>query len=192
MGMCVIDSTVGRVPAGLKDSKLLIEKRRVELAPIARSWALHSSVGLASNEEIDSLGLTAALGLAGLRAALGLREQGVQLLGSVVILDGKFDWLTPALGRHAHGPQELGVVTRIKADLDCASVSAASVLAKVHRDDIMIQRSDDHPPYGWRANKGYGSRSHYAAISEFGATDFHRHTWLKDPAKPAEAEQLAG
>ena len=70
------------------------------------------------------------------------------------------------------------VVTRIKADRDCASVSAASVVAKVHRDSLMIDRHDTHPVYGWRSNKGYASRSHYAAIDEHGPCDWHRRTWL--------------
>lgn len=184
VGLCAIDASVRSAPAGLKDSKLLPSRRREELEPAARSWARFCSVGLASNEEIDRLGLTRALGIAGVRALAGLREQGMPVLGSVVLLDGKHDWLSLALGRATHGPHPLGVVTRIKADVDCASVSAASVLAKVHRDRLMIEHDQAEPRYGWRSNKGYGSAAHYAALAQHGPTDFHRRTWLSPSGEP--------
>jgi ribonuclease HII len=93
------------------------------------------------------------------------------------VLDGNWDWLTPGLV--AVGVAVLPrVVTRIKADRDCATVSAASVLAKVHRDALMIERHEHHPVYGWRSNKGYASRDHYAAIRTHGPCDWHRTTWL--------------
>ena len=90
-----------------------------------------------------------------------------------MLLDGSFDWLTPALGR-GRPP----VVTRIKADRDCASVAAASVIAKVHRDGHMIRRARRVPGYNWARNKGYGSPEHLEAIARLGVTDDHRRTWL--------------
>jgi len=70
------------------------------------------------------------------------------------------------------------VQTRVKADRDCASVAAASVIAKVHRDRIMRELDAVHPGYGWSGNKGYGSTEHFAAIAALGASDYHRRTWL--------------
>lgn len=176
VGMCVVSSRMPKIPDGLRDSKLLSERRREQLAPLAEGWGLHSAVGLASPEEVDRLGITACLGMAGARALASLRAAGVPLAESTVILDGHFDWLSPALGG------EVSVVTRVKADRDCASVSAASVIAKVHRDTLMIEHDERIPGYGWRGNKGYGSAAHYAAITELGPSELHRHTWLKPPS----------
>lgn len=172
VGLCVVDVTVGAMPVGLRDSKLLSEKRRELLAPLAASWALFSAVGLATAGEVDELGITAALGLAGKRALVSLHEAGARISESVIVLDGSHDWLTPALRN------PLPLTTRVKADRDCASVAAASVVAKVHRDRLMIDANVATPGYGWASNKGYGSAAHFAAIDELGATDFHRRTWL--------------
>jgi len=172
VGLCVVDATVGPVPIGLKDSKLLSEKRREAIAPLAAQWVLFSAVGTASAQEIDGVGIIAALGLAGKRALVMLHEQGAAIRDGAVLLDGSHDWLTSALA------SPLRVITRVKADRDCASVAAASVIAKVHRDRLMIQAGAAQPGYGWSGNKGYGSAGHFAAIAQLGATEFHRHTWL--------------
>jgi len=172
VGMCVVDSTVGPIPAGLRDSKLLTEKRRESLVPLAAAWVLHCAVGLASADEIDRLGIIACLGLAAKRALAILHESGAHVSESVVLLDGSHNWLTPAL------TSPLSVRTRVKADRDCASVAAASVVAKVHRDQIMIARHELSPGYGWASNKGYGSVDHYRAIDALGPSDIHRLTWL--------------
>lgn len=177
VGVAVLDPERRRIPPGLRDSKLLPEPQRVALAPRVRAWAAASAVGLAGNDEIDTGGISKALGTAGARAIGGLIALGVGLGGAVVLLDGNWDWLTPGL-LAAGLPVLPQVVTRIKADRDCAAVSAASVVAKVHRDSLMIERHDVHPVYGWRSNKGYASRSHYAAIDEHGPCDLHRATWL--------------
>jgi ribonuclease HII len=188
VGVAVLDPDRKRIPTGLRDSKLVPEPQRVALAPRVRAWAAASAVGLASNEEIDERGIGVALGRAGARAVEGLLVAGVGLAGAVVVLDGNWDWLTPGLV--AAGIAVLPtVVTRIKGDRDCASVSAASVLAKVHRDALMIERHEDHPVYGWTSNKGYASAGHYRAIARHGACTLHRHTWLHaipdDGAEPA-------
>jgi len=172
VGLCVVERGLGAHPVGLRDSKLLSEKRREELAPLASGWALHSAVGLATSEEVDRLGIVASLGLAGKRALVSLHEAGALLRESIVLLDGSHDWLTPALAN------PLKVHTRVKADRDCVSVAAASVVAKVHRDRLMIDADARHPGYGWAGNKGYGSAAHFEAIAQLGATDFHRRTWL--------------
>jgi ribonuclease HII len=186
VGVAVLDPERRRIPTGLRDSKLLPEPQRVALAPRVHAWSAASAVGLSSNDEVDERGLTVALGLAGARAVQGLVAAGVGLAGAVVLLDGNWDWLTPGLV--AAGVTVLpAVVPRIKADRDCAAVSAASVLAKVHRDDLMIDRHDAHPVYGWRSNKGYASRAHYAAIDTHGPCEWHRRTWLH--ALPEQAEE---
>ncbi|MEO7122018.1 MAG: ribonuclease HII, partial [Lacisediminihabitans sp.] len=172
VGMCVVDAGVGAFPLGLRDSKMLSEKRRELLAPLSLDWALYSAVGMASALEVDQLGISAALGLAGKRALGILHVAGASIRDSVVLLDGHFDWLNPALA------SRVAVTTRIKADRDCASVAAASVVAKVERDHLMIDADVVTPGYGWAGNKGYGSAGHFAAIAELGATDFHRRSWL--------------
>jgi ribonuclease HII len=173
VGLAVVDSGVGIHPTGLRDSKLLSEKRREALAPLAAGWALYTSVGLATADEVDSLGIIASLGLAGRRALNALHQAGAAVRESVILLDGSHDWLTPALAT------PLSVQTRVKADQDCASVAAASVVAKVHRDRLMIEADATYPGYGWSGNKGYGSAAHYAAITELGPSVLHRHSWLK-------------
>jgi ribonuclease HII len=161
---------------------MLSEPRREELAPVAASWALGSAVGLASAAEVDAFGIMIALGLAGFRALTVLDPSGTLRRESVVLLDGTHDWLSPALETRT------AVRVRAKADRDCASVAAASVIAKVHRDRMMIEWDADHPPYGWRGNKGYASSGHLAAIEQHGATDLHRRTWLRsDTALPGLA-----
>ncbi|WP_111720371.1 ribonuclease HII [Homoserinimonas sp. OAct 916] len=180
VGLSVVDSSVGPIPEGLRDSKLLAEKRRTALAPLARDWSLYAAVGLASAREVDELGITACLGLAARRALVELHEAGAAITLSVVLLDGHQDWLNPALAT------PLRVVTRVKADRDCASVAAASVIAKVHRDQLMIEQDLRTPGYGWASNKGYGSAAHMAAIHELGPTHFHRRSWLKSK------DELAG
>lgn len=175
VGLAVVDLRIGPFPPGLRDSKLLSEKRREALAPLTVAWARHSAVGLADASEVDALGLTAALGLAGKRALAALHGEGASIRESIILLDGAFDWLNPALST------PLPVRLRVKADRDCASVAAASVVAKVHRDRIMIAADARTPGYDWTGNKGYGSAGHFAAIAELGATGMHRHTWLKRP-----------
>ena len=172
VGLAVVDQGVGAHPPGLRDSKMLAERRREELAPLAAGWALFTAVGLASADEVDRIGIIAALGLAGKRALVMLHELGASISQSVVLLDGSHDWLTPALSSPPR------VHTRIKADQDCSSVAAASVVAKVHRDRLMIEADAGTPGYGWSGNKGYGSAAHYEAIARLGATDLHRKTWL--------------
>ncbi|MCS5733020.1 ribonuclease HII [Herbiconiux daphne] len=173
VGLCVVEvrrST--RVPKGLRDSKMLSEQRREELAPVAGRWGVAHAVGYASAFEIDALGITACLGLAGQRALTELIAAGVDVQSATVLLDGNFDYLSRAIST------PLTVRTRIKADRDCASVAAASVLSKVARDRMMIEHDDVFPGYGWARNKGYGSEEHRSGILSLGATDLHRHTWL--------------
>lgn len=181
VGLGVFLPDVKRMPKGLRDSKLLSEKRREELHDEVLGWAPHSAVGLADNAEVDSLGIIPGLGLAATRALETLVLQGVPVEAAIVVLDGSHDWLTPALAAWPETSRPR-VVTRVKADRDCASVAAASVLAKVHRDRLMIEADGVHPGYEWVSNKGYASATHYAAIDRLGASALHRWSWLKQPA----------
>lgn len=182
VGLALVDASIGMHPEGLRDSKMLSEKRREVLAPLAAEWARFSAVGMATALEVDQIGISRALGLAGKRALVLLHEAGANIRESVVLLDGAFDWLNPALS------SPVRVQTRIKGDRDCASVAAASVVAKVHRDRMMIDADTTWPGYGWPGNKGYGSAGHFAAIAELGATELHRHTWLKNTAEPQSVD----
>jgi ribonuclease HII len=181
VGMAVLGPDAGAFPPGLRDSKMLSEKRREALHPAVAGWVRHSAVGMASAEEVDRLGITACLGLAGRRALVELHRLGVPLLEGVVLLDGSHDWLTP------HLVHPVPVRLRVKADRDCASVSAASVLAKVARDRLMAEWHEESPGYGWAGNKGYGSAGHLAAIRELGASSLHRRTWLTGVLAPTTA-----
>lgn len=159
-------------PAGLRDSKLLSEKRREVIAPLVLEWGA-GSVGFATAAEIDEHGITKMLGEAARRALLELHGLGVPVGRALILLDGSHDWLSPVLR------SPLNVTTRVGADRMCASVSAASVRAKVARDEVMREAHEQHPHYAWASNKGYGSAAHYAGISEHGLTEFHRATWIK-------------
>jgi ribonuclease HII len=175
VGLSIVDVDTRTAPEGLKDSKLLPEPKREELQPKVARWSRYAAVGMASNERIEQIGIIAALGLAARRAIDAIREQGVDLSGAVVLLDGSHDWLSPAI------EGAIPVTMKVKADRTCAAVAAASVLAKVQRDRLMIDSDAVHPGYVWTSNKGYASAEHYAGIVRVGASPLHRWSWLKQP-----------
>lgn len=150
------------IPEGLKDSKLVPEAKRPELASRVTQWG-SSAVGMAAAEEIESLGITQALALAAKRAAAALPP------AAIILLDGSHNWLGGQLGP---------VLVRTKADRDCASVAAASVVAKVERDQLMIELANEIAHYGFERNKGYSSPTHIAALREHGPSREHRTSWL--------------
>jgi ribonuclease HII len=182
VGLVLIDAGVRRMPAGLRDSKLLTEPRREAMAPRASSWVRSWAVGEASAAEIDELGIMACLGLAGARAFAALSAADGAVADAPLILDGNYDWLSSSIEHRVR------VTTRIKADRDCASVAAASVIAKVHRDGGMRRAHEQLPVYAWNENKGYSTPAHFAAIDEHGPSALHRTTWLHE--RPAEALAL--
>lgn len=178
VGMSVVSDGCGPVPDGLRDSKLLSESRRESIIDAVEGWVQCSAVGWATNDEIDELGIMRSLGLAGARAIARLGSLDVDLGAVVVLLDGSHDWVSPAL-RAAGSAGPASVVTRVKGDRDCASIAAASVIAKVRRDRFMAVADQEHPGYGWAANKGYGSAAHREAISRLGPSPLHRRSWLR-------------
>jgi ribonuclease HII len=168
----VVNSATGEPPEGLADSKLLEAGERAALCAPIKKWAHDWQTGWASAAEVDSEGLVAALRLAGLRALEALKEPP-----AAIILDGRHDWLTVQPDLFSAEPAEYAVHMQVKADQTCASVAAASVLAKVARDNAMIRLAKQHPEYGWTANKGYGTRRHSEALARFGPSAEHRRTW---------------
>lgn len=174
VGVHAVMAGTTRFPDGLRDSKLLSEKRRDVLAPLVAEWG-PGAVGYASAAEIDAHGITWALGEAGRRALLELHTLGVAVGSAVILVDGSHDWLTPRLR------SPLAVQTRVGADRDCASVAAASIRAKVDRDARMRAADAEHPGFAWASNKGYGAKAHYAGIAELGLTPQHRRSWIREP-----------
>ena len=174
VGVAVIDASVGAIPLGLADSKLISQKKRDALVVPLRDWVLAHAVGYAGADEIDEVGIVAALRRAAVRAL-----QVLPMQPDVAILDGSHDWLTRSddLFADADEIRTPPVRTRVKADRDCAVVAAASVLAKVDRDAHMLTLDAQFPGYGLATNKGYGSADHQRAIAALGATDAHRRSW---------------
>ena len=181
VGVVVVTARIGRVPAGLKDSKLLSPQAREMLLPAVRRWAGEFAVGHASPAEIDSVGIIGALRLAGRRA---LAQLSVPV--DAILLDGNHDYLSdpePTLfdGSEVAGPPVPVVTgpvyTRIKADLTCAGVAGASVLAKTERDGMLRRLAVDYPRYLFELNKGYGTAEHVAALREHGPSEVHRRSW---------------
>jgi ribonuclease HII len=179
VGVVVIDEGCRSAPTGVKDSKLLTPAARERMVPRIERWCVAWGVGHASPDEIDTVGIMGGLRLAGRRA---LAQVG--LVPDLVILDGNHDWLTDpqevgllAFAADQEGASTPPVRTMIKADLRCSSVAAASVLAKVARDRLVVDRAAEHPDYGWLDNKGYAAPEHLDALRRLGPTAYHRRSW---------------
>lgn len=153
---------LAEIPEGLRDSKLIAEKNRRLIAERVEAWG-QSSVGFASSAEIEEHGITKALALAAGRAIALLPQS------DLILLDGSHNWL---------GGDIAEVIVQTKADRDCASVSAASVVAKVARDSLMSELSEQIPHYQFEKNKGYSSPAHIQALRELGPSQEHRLSWL--------------
>ena len=205
VGLVVVDPLRAEALPGVRDSKLLAPTERQALVPLIREWAAAWGVGHASAAEIDALGLVPALRLAGTRAWTAVAaERPDAVLPDVVILDGNLDWLgrreqpllfeglagfeAPDGGASARRDDGVDVAVRlkVKADLQCLSVAAASVLAKVERDALMTDYDAELPGYGWAVNKGYGTQAHRTAIAGLGASAQHRRSWRLTIADQAQ------
>jgi ribonuclease HII len=187
VGVVVIDEVCRSAPVGVKDSKLLSPQMRERLVPRIQAWAADSAVGHASPAEIDRYGIMVALRFAGKRALTTLAERSV--IPDLVLLDGNYDWLTD--------PEQVGLLalledrsdgltgltpclpvrTMVKADMFCSSVAAASVLAKVERDALMVSLATQVRDYAWELNKGYCAPEHVAALQSHGPSQHHRRSW---------------
>nr|WP_225754898.1 ribonuclease HII [Actinotalea sp. Marseille-Q4924] len=199
VGAVAVDLTTRTCPQGVADSKLLTAASRERLLPALGRWGLARGVGHAGPDEIDRLGIIAALRLAGRRAVAAL---GVEV--DLVLLDGSHDWLTTPAELDLFGEDSpaaavdpwsrIAVRTRVKADQRCASVAAASILAKCRRDALMTAHAHDHPAYGWAENKGYGAPEHVEALRRLGPSPLHRTSWRLPTADDVEdgvVEELA-
>ncbi|MGC3937845.1 ribonuclease HII [Roseobacter sp. EG26] len=149
------------IPDGLNDSKQLTAKRRTHLAELLMQSA-DFSIGHASVEEIEQHNILRASHLAMQRAVAGL-----DVAPDHVLIDGSMV------------PRGMNISAQpvVKGDTRCLSISAASIVAKICRDKIMVDLAQQHPGYGWETNMGYGSKSHMSALQNLGPTPHHRRTF---------------
>ena len=148
---------------GLTDSKKLTDKKRRELFPQIKEQAVAYGIGFASEKEIDEINILRATFLAMQRA---LDQLSVK--PDLALIDG-----------NREKDFGLPVKTVVKGDSLSANIAAASILAKVTRDDLMLEMAKEYPEYGFEVHKGYGTKSHYAALTEHGPCPTHRMTFLK-------------
>lgn len=148
---------------GLTDSKKLSDKRRRELFPEIQRQALAYGIGFASEKEIDEINILQATFLAMERALAQL-----SITPELALIDGNRE-------------KDFGipVKTVIKGDSLSANIAAASILAKVSRDDFMLEMAREYPQYGFEVHKGYGTKAHYDALRLYGPCPIHRQTFLK-------------
>ena len=148
---------------GLTDSKKLTDKKRRELFPVIQEQAIAFGIGFATEQEIDEINILQATFLAMQRALAQLTVRP-----DLALIDG-----------NREKDFGLPVKTVVKGDSLSANIAAASVLAKVTRDNLMVELAEKFPQYGFDIHKGYGTKAHYAALREFGPSPIHRMTFLK-------------
>ena len=148
---------------GLNDSKKLTDKKRRELFPIIQEQAVAWGIGLASETEIDEINILQVTFLAMRRALEQLNARP-----EIALIDG-----------NRETDFGLPVKTVVKGDSLSANIAAASVLAKVTRDNIMTEMANQYPEYGFEIHKGYGTKAHYEALRTYGPCPIHRKTFLK-------------
>ncbi len=148
---------------GLTDSKKLTDKKRRELFPIIQEQAIAYGIGLASESEIDEINILQATFLAMRRAMdqLSVRPE-------IALIDG-----------NRETDFGLPVKTVVKGDSLSANIAAASILAKVTRDNLMVELAQQYPEYGFEIHKGYGTKAHYEALRTYGPCPIHRRSFLK-------------
>ena len=184
VGVAIVSAETEQVPTGLRDSKQISRAAREKLIEPVSEWVVEYSIGHVAASEIDEIGIVPALRLAWVRA-----HQQLSIKPDHVILDGKHNWLLEPKSDLFTTPISdivVPVTMKVKADASCASVSAASVLAKVARDELMREAALIYPDFGWAGNVGYGSSDHMAAIARLGPTELHRKSW-KLPSGPSES-----
>lgn len=164
--VAVLDGTFSETDFVARDSKSVSEKKREQLFDIVDQQCSAWALGSATNEECDSLGMSAAQRLATTRAFGTLAERGVHPDSAIV--DGRWNFVSPNVPR---------VLMRVKADTESLSVAAASVLAKVSRDRLMRDEAARHPHWAFATNKGYPCPKHRAGLREHGVSPLHRTSW---------------
>ena len=148
---------------GLDDSKKLTDKRRRELVPLIKEQAVAYGIAFADHSEIDEINILQATFLAMERAISQLSVKP-----DFALIDG-----------NRQKDFGLPVQTVVHGDSLSASIAAASVLAKVTRDDFMLEMAEQYPQYGFDVHKGYGTKVHYKALTEYGPCPIHRMSFLK-------------
>jgi len=159
-------------PAGLDDSKKLSATRRAALLERITAWAVAYSVVHVPAARIDEVGIMMALGEGAHATLVSLNHDAVSPVNNddAVLLDGKHDFLTPVCADHR-------VRMVVGGDGRCASIAAASIVAKQARDALMRELHREFAMYGWDRNVGYGTAAHRRAIEAHGACKYHRHSW---------------
>lgn len=148
---------------GLNDSKKLTDKRRRALYDIIVENAVAYGIAMVHEKEIDEINI--------LQATFNAMEQAMLQLSvrpAMALIDG-----------NRERPFPVPVRTVVKGDSLSANIAAASILAKVTRDRYMEEMADKYPEYGFEVHKGYGTKAHYAALTEHGMSPIHRRTFLK-------------
>lgn len=148
---------------GLTDSKKLSDKKRRELFPIIQQQAIAYGIGLASEVEIDEINILQATFL-----AMGRAMDQLSIRPEIALIDG-----------NRETDFGLPVKTVVKGDSLSANIAAASVLAKVTRDNIMVELASQYPEYDFEIHKGYGTKAHYEALRTYGPCPIHRKSFLK-------------
>lgn len=167
VGMAVLPAD--RRVYGVRDSKMLAEADRERLFDRVAGWCRAWSVGHASHEECDSLGMSEAQRLAAGRALAALGADPDR-----VLIDGRWDFVS----RPGDGAPRLATTRIVRGDATCLSIAAASVLAKVTRDRLMRGQAEHFPGYDFHANKGYPCPRHKMSLRARGPTSIHRRTWV--------------
>lgn len=149
---------------GINDSKKLSQSEREELFPIIKSNAVAYSYSIVNHTKIDEINILKASLLAMKNSVRKLKIQP-----ELILVDGNkiFSYRCP-------------IIPIVKGDSKSQSIAAASIIAKVVRDRIMVKLSKIYPDYGWERNKGYPTREHINAVINFGSTPLHRKTFLKN------------
>lgn len=162
--VCAAAVILGEEIEGLNDSKKLSEKKREELFPVIKEKALSYSIAFASVEEIEKYNILNATYLAMNRAI-----EGLDIPADFALIDGN------------RVPTDISVPceTVIKGDAKSASIAAASILAKVTRDRLMLEEDKKYPEYNFKKHKGYGTKEHTDAILKYGVSPIHRPSFLK-------------
>lgn len=163
---CAVVMPLGddKIIEGIDDSKKLSEKKRVALAEQIKQTALDYCICEISPEEIDEINILQATKLCMKRCAEGINKVAVDLVA------------TDALDIAVSFPQ----ISVVKGDLKSYTIGAASILAKVYRDDLMVEYDKTYPSYCFAKNKGYGTKDHIKALKEIGSCPIHRKTFIKN------------
>ncbi len=182
----VSSSTSDEFPGGLRDSKLMTPAARMKIVDTVTEWVDAVAVGHAGPEVVDEWGVIGALRIAAQNALAQLKDYPI----AGVLLDGVHNWWTT--DGLPLGPQlpPYPVRTEVKGDATCAVVAAASVAAKVARDELMVDLAKDYPGYDWQRNKGYSSARHIEGLKKLGASAQHRTSWKLPGIDPGEGQGL--